>query len=139
MLNKLTNKNYHILHIAALHNHPKIISYLLTSPECKKLELNPNSIDGDRCTLLHHAARKGCLESIKKILELIPDILYKVDVRSNTALHYAAMNGISCFYVDHASSVKYLLYFDSDFDKLRKMGNTKGKLPKDLTVNKKCF
>jgi ankyrin repeat protein len=31
------------------------------------------------------------------------------------------------------------LYFDSDYDKLRKLANTKGKLGKDMTVNKKPF
>jgi hypothetical protein len=32
-----------------------------------------------------------------------------------------------------------LLYFDSDNDKLQKMKNTRGKLAKDLNVNKKPF
>lgn len=32
LLNKLTNKNYHILHLAAMNNHPKTIEFLLTSP-----------------------------------------------------------------------------------------------------------
>ena len=31
------------------------------------------------------------------------------------------------------------MYFDSDLDKLHKMPNTKGKLAKDMTVNKKPF
>jgi hypothetical protein len=31
------------------------------------------------------------------------------------------------------------LYFDSDFDKLQDMKNSRGKLARDLTVNKKPF
>ena len=76
-----------------MNNHPNVIEFLLSSPHCKKLEININAIDGDRCTLLHHAARKGSLEAMKKILEFNSDILYENDIRNNTALHYAAMNG----------------------------------------------
>jgi ankyrin repeat protein len=47
--------------------------------------------------MLHHAARRGSLEALTKILELSPDLIYEKDVGSNTALHYAAMNGISRF------------------------------------------
>ena len=43
--------------------------------------------------MLHHAARRGSLEALTKILELSPDLIYEKDVGSNTALHYAAMNG----------------------------------------------
>lgn len=32
-----------------------------------------------------------------------------------------------------------MLYFDSDFDKLQDMKNSRGKLARDLTVNKKPF
>ena len=42
---------------------------------------------------MHHAARKGSLEAVKKILEHNPTLVYSVDIRSNTALHYAAMSG----------------------------------------------
>lgn len=31
------------------------------------------------------------------------------------------------------------MYFDSDYDKLQEIKNTKGKLARDLTVNKKPF
>jgi hypothetical protein len=44
-----------------MNNHPDIIEYLLTSPTSKKLEINGNATDGDECTILHHAARKGSL------------------------------------------------------------------------------
>lgn len=37
LINKFTNKNYHILHIAAMFNHPEIIEFLLTSNSAKKL------------------------------------------------------------------------------------------------------
>lgn len=60
-VNKLTNKNYHILHLAAMNNHPGIIEYLLTSPTANKLDINGSAVDGDECTILHHAARKGSL------------------------------------------------------------------------------
>lgn len=40
--------------------------------------------------MLHHAARKGSLESLRLILKHYPDVIRRVDVRSNTALHYAA-------------------------------------------------
>jgi ankyrin repeat protein len=43
--------------------------------------------------MLHHAARKGAIEALKKILELAPNLIYELDIRSNTALHYAAMGG----------------------------------------------
>ena len=89
--------------------------------------------------MLHHAARKGAIEALKKILELCPNLIYEVDIRSNTALHYAAMNSNPFTYLDHIPCIKYLLYSDSDFDKLQKMQNTRGKLAKDLTVNKKPF
>lgn len=36
-LNKLTNKNYHILHLAAMNNHADVIEFLITSPSAKKL------------------------------------------------------------------------------------------------------
>lgn len=64
----MTNKNYHILHLAAMNNHADIIEFLLSSPTAKKLEINVNAIDIDECTMLHHAAKKGCLEALKKIL-----------------------------------------------------------------------
>ena len=96
LINRLTNKNYHILHLAAMNNHPQIIEFLLTSPAANKLELNANAVDGDRCTMLHHAARKGAIEALKKILELSPGLIYEKDVRDNTALHYAAMSGTAC-------------------------------------------
>ena len=32
-----------------------------------------------------------------------------------------------------------MLYFDSDFDKLQELKNSRGKLARDLTVNKKPF
>jgi len=44
--------------------------------------------------MLHHAARKGSVEALKKILQLAPSLIYEIDIRSNTALHYAAMGGI---------------------------------------------
>lgn len=46
-INKMTNKNYHVLHLAAMNNHPDIIQLLLTSLTAKKLELNSNAVDGD--------------------------------------------------------------------------------------------
>lgn len=42
-------------------------------------------------------------------------------------------------HIDHVSCIKYLLYFDSDYDKLQAIKNSRGKLAKDLTVNKKPF
>lgn len=60
-INKLTNKNYHILHLAAINNHPHIIEYLLTASAPKKLEIDSAAIDGDGCNMLHHAARKGAI------------------------------------------------------------------------------
>jgi ankyrin repeat protein len=80
--------------LAAINNHPELIDYLLTSNTAKKLEINFSSVDGDKCTMLHHAARKGSVEALKKILELAPQLIYEPDIRSNTALHYAAMGGI---------------------------------------------
>lgn len=107
-LNRLTNKSYHMLHLAALHNHPETIHFLLNSPTAKKLELNRSSIDGENCTMLHHAARRGSLESIRKILELESSLIYEVDVRSNTALHYAAMSGNRVFIqITHPASVNF--------------------------------
>lgn len=75
-INKMTNKNYHILHLAAMNNHPEIIEFLLTSPTAKKLEINSNAVDGDECSVLHHAARKGSLSALKKILEHNPALIY---------------------------------------------------------------
>jgi ankyrin repeat protein len=76
-----------------MNNHAHIIDFLTTSASAKKLELNVNAVDGDKCTMLHHAARKGALEALKKILERNPDLIYGVDIGLNTALHYASMNG----------------------------------------------
>ena len=76
-----------------MNNHPTIIDFLLASPAARKLELNSSAVDGDGCSMLHHAARKGALEALTKILQLAPGLIYLGDVRSNTALHYAAMNG----------------------------------------------
>ena len=81
MINKLTNKNYHILHICALHNHSDLIEFLLTSEAAKKLQINSFAVDGDKCTILHHAARKGCLDALKKTLQLCPTLIYEVDIR----------------------------------------------------------
>lgn len=94
-LNKVTNKNYHILHIAAMSNNHSVIDFLLTSPLARKLDIDQNAVDGDRCTMLHHAARRGAKNALEKILQRSPELLYETDIRSNTALHYAAMNGIS--------------------------------------------
>jgi ankyrin repeat protein len=91
-LNKLTNKNYHLLHIAAMNNQSAIIDFLLTSPIARKLDLNPSAVDGDCCTMLHHAARRGATKALQKILEKSPQLLYEVDIGRNSALHYAAMN-----------------------------------------------
>lgn len=60
-INKMTNKNYHILHLAAMNNHADTIEFLLSSPTAKKLEINVIASDIDECTMLHHAAKKGCL------------------------------------------------------------------------------
>lgn len=68
-----------------------------------------------------------------------PDLIYEGDIRSNTALHYAAMNSTYLFDVDHTECIKHLLFFDSDFDKLQTLQNSRGKLARDLTVNKKPF
>lgn len=43
--------------------------------------------------MLHHAARKGAVEALKRILELNSSLIYLGDIGSNTALHYSAMNG----------------------------------------------
>ena len=91
-LNRPTNKAYHMLHVAALNNHPDVIALLAGSPAAKKLQLNLWAVDGDKCTMLHHAARKGSLEALKKILEISKDLLYEVDKGGNSALHYAAAN-----------------------------------------------
>jgi len=48
----------------------------LTNPSATKLEINSNCIDGDRCTMLHHAARKGAVEALKKVLEFASDLIY---------------------------------------------------------------
>lgn len=42
-------------------------------------------------------------------------------------------------YLDHADCIRYLLYFDSDFDELQAMKNTKGKVAKELTIHKRSF
>lgn len=47
--------------------------------------------------------------------------LYGVDFRQWSALHYAAYNG-------HAAVVNYLVKWDADFDKLRRMRNSQHKL-----------
>jgi len=48
----------------------------MTSPHSKKLEINGSVVDGDKCTMLHHAAKRGSLEALTKILELCPDLIY---------------------------------------------------------------
>ncbi len=77
------------------------------------MKINVNALDGDRCTMLHHAARKGSLKSLKVILQAYVKGnyatgtgIYAVDVRNNTALHYAAMGGIILFNLDHATCIK---------------------------------
>jgi hypothetical protein len=41
--------------------------------------------------MLHHAAKKGSLKTLKMILANCGDLLYGLDIGGNTALHYAAM------------------------------------------------
>lgn len=49
-----------------------------------------------------------------------------------TALHHAAFS-------NHPACIRLLLNYDSDYDKLRNMRNSKGKLPKDLCTNTTPF
>ena len=44
-----------------MNNHADTIEFLLSSPTAKKLEINVIASDIDECTMLHHAAKKGCL------------------------------------------------------------------------------
>lgn len=47
---------------------------------------------------------------------------------------------VNIFYnIDHPQCIKELLNFDSDYDKLREMRNSKGKLAKDLCTDSKPF
>lgn len=92
-LNKLTNKHYHILHLAAMSNHPSLIELLVKSETAQKLDLRTDIVDGDGCNMLHHAARKGSLDALKKVLELCGHMMTSQDRLGNTALHHAAANG----------------------------------------------
>jgi hypothetical protein len=89
---------------------------------------------------LHYAAKKGCLKTMKKILQLKGWSLIECkDVNDNTCLHLAAANGNFLNNLDHVDCVREIIYFDSDYDSLIRAKNKKGKLAKDLTLKKKCF
>ena len=61
MLNKITNKGFHPLHIASMNNQYEFIELLLSEKIKKQYELEENTLDGEKATILHHAAKKGCL------------------------------------------------------------------------------
>ena len=63
--NKVTNKRYHSLHLAAISDYPEIIKVFMQSSHCK---FDINVQDWDGMTPLLHAARKGSLASMKAIL-----------------------------------------------------------------------
>ena len=83
-----------MLHLAAMNNHPEIIDFLISSPVAKKLEMKFDSLDGEGCNMLHHAARRGCVDALKKILEMEGELIYSQDRLGNTALHHASANSI---------------------------------------------
>ena len=65
-------------------NHPQIIRYLIEACGVK-VEV----ADWDGCTALHHAAKKGSLDTIKELFELKANI-YAQDRLKMTPLHHAA-------------------------------------------------
>jgi ankyrin repeat protein len=82
-----------------------------------------------KCTPLHHAAKKGNLEAIQLLLDLKANI-YAIDYRKWTALHYAGYNGM-----DHV--VRMLCKYDDDYNKLRKMKNTQGLTAREISSKEK--
>jgi ankyrin repeat protein len=85
-INKVTNKRYHALHLAAMENHSDVVVQLMGY---SKTKVNINVADWDGCTALMHAAKKGSLTVLKTLLNLKANI-YAQDARDMTALHHAA-------------------------------------------------
>ncbi len=80
-----------------------------------------------KCTPLHLACKKGCIESVALLLANDANI-YAVDNRLWTPLHYAAYNG-------HRRVCNYLLKWEADKDILRDMKNSQSKKPINICKN----
>lgn len=79
-------KGYTALHYAAMHNHPKIILFLLSR------RADPNMQDSEGNCPLHFCAGNGCVETVKILLEHRADV-NAMNRKWRNPLHFAVMAG----------------------------------------------
>jgi len=123
-INAFSNARKTPLHLAAFNNKVEMVRLLLSRKASLEFESE------DKCTALHFAAKKGSLECVKELL-MAGAKIYKQDHRSWTPLHYAAYNG-------HKEVVNFLLFWDADYEKLRKMKNSQKKMASEIVSDQDC-
>lgn len=117
-LTRFSNLGYYPIHIAAMHNHPQVIDYLVERGANVEVQCD------NKCTPLHLACKKGHVKVVYALFHHGANIA-ALDDRSWSPLHYAAFN-------EHKEVVHMLARFDSDHDQLRHLKNTKGKTAKEI-------
>lgn len=99
-----------ILHYAAYEQNPFFLNYILD--QCS---IDLTQVDTQGYTALHHAARYGNLESVKKLVLKAPKLIDVAARSGETALHAAAQN-------NHLECVRFLLKNGADLNLTTAMG-----------------
>ena len=106
------------LHFACCNNHFKIVQFLCENGS------DVNFKDENGCSPLHLSAKNGNTKCVEILLKFNAN-LYDCDFRGWNVLHYCAFHG-------HKKTVKFIVKYDADYDVLKNMKNSNGKIPIEI-------